>query len=68
MKQETSAVALGAKKRASFSISEREYLLQVFDRDMFPTKETKIEVSRELGITLSQVSTWFANKRARHIG
>ena len=45
--------------------SQKEALLEVFDTVTNPDKEVCEQLSQELGISVDQVRSWFANQRQK---
>uniref|UniRef100_A0A8C6QXX1 Pre B cell leukemia homeobox 4 n=1 Tax=Nannospalax galili TaxID=1026970 RepID=A0A8C6QXX1_NANGA len=57
------------RKRRNFSKEATEVLNEYFYSHLsnpYPSEETKEELARKGGITVSQVSNWFGNKRIRY--
>ncbi|KAI4541892.1 hypothetical protein MG293_009034 [Ovis ammon polii] len=57
------------RKRQNFSKQATEVLNEYFYSHLsnpYPSEETKEELARRGGITVSQVSNWFGNKRIRY--
>ncbi|KAL1772911.1 pre-B-cell leukemia transcription factor 4 [Sigmodon hispidus] len=57
------------RKRQNFSKQATEVLNEYFYSHLsnpYPNEETKEELARKGGITVSQVSNWFGNKRIRY--
>ncbi|XP_076347698.1 pre-B-cell leukemia transcription factor 1-like isoform X3 [Tachypleus tridentatus] len=57
------------RKRRNFSKQATEILNEYFYSHLsnpYPSEEAKEELSRKCGITVSQVSNWFGNKRIRY--
>lgn len=57
------------RKRRNFSKHATEVLNEYFYSHLsspYPSEETKQELARKGGITVSQVSNWFGNKRIRY--
>ncbi|XP_021524883.1 pre-B-cell leukemia transcription factor 4 isoform X1 [Aotus nancymaae] len=57
------------RKRRNFSKQATEVLNEYFYSHLsnpYPSKEAKEELARKGGITVSQVSNWFGNKRIRY--
>nr|XP_044989579.1 pre-B-cell leukemia transcription factor 4 [Jaculus jaculus] len=57
------------RKRRNFSKQATEVLNEYFYSHLsnpYPSEETKEELARKGGITVSQVSNWFGNKRIRY--
>ncbi|CAH6779695.1 Pbx4 [Phodopus roborovskii] len=57
------------RKRRNFSKHATEVLNEYFYSHLsnpYPSEETKEELARKGGITVSQVSNWFGNKRIRY--
>ncbi|PVD22375.1 hypothetical protein C0Q70_18185 [Pomacea canaliculata] len=57
------------RKRRNFSKQASEVLNEYFYSHLsnpYPSEETKEELARKCGITVSQVSNWFGNKRIRY--
>merc|ERR1711956_175658 len=56
------------RKRRNFSKKSSEILNEYFYSNLanpYPSEEVKEELARKCGITVSQVSNWFGNKRIR---
>ncbi|XP_067589486.1 pre-B-cell leukemia transcription factor 4 isoform X2 [Pseudorca crassidens] len=63
------AVCLHRRKRQNFGKQATEVLNEYFYSHVsnpYPSEETKEELARKGGITVSQVSNWFSNKRIRY--
>lgn len=57
------------RKRRNFSKKSSEILNEYFYSHLsnpYPSEEAKEELARKCGITVSQVSNWFGNKRIRY--
>uniref|UniRef100_A0A1B0GE62 Uncharacterized protein n=1 Tax=Glossina morsitans morsitans TaxID=37546 RepID=A0A1B0GE62_GLOMM len=57
------------RKRRNFSKQAPEILNEYFYSQLsnpYPSEEAKEELARKCGITVSQVSNWFGNKRIRY--
>merc|ERR1712200_45996 len=57
------------RKRRNFSKQASEILNEYFYSNLanpYPSEEVKEELGRKCGITVSQVSNWFGNKRIRY--
>lgn len=57
------------RKRRNFSKQATKVLNEYFYSHLsnpYPSEETKEELARKGGITVSQVSNWFGNKRIRY--
>merc|ERR1719391_1910577 len=57
------------RKRRNFSKKSSEVLNEYFYSNLanpYPSEEAKEELARKCGITVSQVSNWFGNKRIRY--
>lgn len=57
------------RKRRNFTKTATEVLNEYFYANLsnpYPTEEVKEELAKKCGITLSQVSNWFGNKRIRY--
>merc|ERR1712066_299949 len=57
------------RKRRNFTKQATEILNEYFYAHLsnpYPSEEAKEELSRTCGITVSQVSNWFGNKRIRY--
>merc|ERR1712223_2021767 len=57
------------RKRRNFSKQASEILNEYFYSHLanpYPSEEVKEELARKCGITVSQVSNWFGNKRIRY--
>merc|ERR1712051_497679 len=57
------------RKRRNFSKKASEILNEYFYSNLanpYPSEEVKEELARKCGITVSQVSNWFGNKRIRY--
>merc|ERR1719507_1946157 len=57
------------RKRRNFSKKSSEILNEYFYSHLsnpYPSEEVKEELARKCGITVSQVSNWFGNKRIRY--
>jgi len=57
------------RKRRNFSKKSSEVLNEYFYSHLsnpYPSEEAKEELARKCGITVSQVSNWFGNKRIRY--
>lgn len=57
------------RKRRNFSKQATEILNEYFYQyisNPYPSEDTKEELARKCGITVSQVSNWFGNKRIRY--
>merc|ERR1711923_519806 len=57
------------RKRRNFSKNASEVLNEYFYSHLsnpYPSEEAKEELARKCGITVSQVSNWFGNKRIRY--
>merc|ERR1712012_600550 len=57
------------RKRRNFSKKSSEILNEYFYSNLanpYPSEEVKEELARKCGITASQVSNWFGNKRIRY--
>lgn len=57
------------RKRRNFSKQAKEILDQYFYSHLsnpYPSEEAKEELARKCGISVSQVSNWFGNKRIRY--
>jgi len=57
------------RKRRNFNKKSSEILNEYFYSHLsnpYPSEEAKEELARECGITVSQVSNWFGNKRIRY--
>ena len=57
------------RKRRNFSKQASEILNEYFYSHLsnpYPSEEAKEELARKCGITVSQVSNWFGNKRIRY--
>merc|ERR1711872_805923 len=57
------------RKRRNFSKKSSEVLNEYFYSPLsnpYPSEEAKEELARKCGITVSQVSNWFGNKRIRY--
>merc|ERR1712088_326705 len=57
------------RKRRNFSKKSSEILNEYFYSNLanpYPSEEVKEELARKCGITVSQVSNWFGNKRIRY--
>jgi len=57
------------RKRRNFSKKSSEILNEYFYSNLanpYPSEEVKEELARKCGITVSQVSNWFGNKRVRY--
>jgi len=57
------------RKRRNFSKKSSEVLNEYFYSNLanpYPSEEVKEELARKCGITVSQVSNWFGNKRIRY--
>lgn len=57
------------RKRRNFSKQATEILNEYFYSHLsnpYPSEEAKEELARKCGITVSQVSNWFGNKRIRY--
>ncbi len=46
-----------------FENTKKEYLLNEYDRNKYPSKQTLERISLEINLTPKQVETWFKNKR-----
>ncbi|PBC30581.1 Homeobox protein extradenticle [Apis cerana cerana] len=60
---------LKQRKRRNFSKQASEILNEYFYSHLsnpYPSEEAKEELARKCGITVSQVSNWFGNKRIRY--
>ncbi|KAI1732324.1 homeobox domain-containing protein [Ditylenchus destructor] len=56
------------RKRRNFTREATAILNEYFESHMsepYPDERTKVELARKCGITLTQVSNWFGNKRIR---
>merc|ERR1711971_502807 len=57
------------RKRRDFTKKSTEILNEYFYSHLanpYPSEEAKEELARQCGITVSQVSNWFGNKRIRY--
>ncbi|MEQ2269920.1 Pre-B-cell leukemia transcription factor 2, partial [Xenotaenia resolanae] len=57
------------RKRRNFSKQATEVLNEYFYSHLsnpYPSEEAKEELAKQCGITVSQVSNWFGNKRIRY--
>ncbi len=57
------------RKRRNFSKKSSEVLNEYFYSNLsnpYPSEEIKEELAKQCGITVSQVSNWFGNKRIRY--
>merc|ERR1711872_695614 len=57
------------RKRRNFTKKSTEHLNEYFYSNLanpYPTEEAKEELARKCGISVSQVSNWFGNKRIRY--
>merc|ERR1719355_477714 len=57
------------RERRNFSKTSQEILNEYFYSNLanpYPSEEVKEELARKCGITVSQVSNWFGNKRIRY--
>ncbi|KAF0031770.1 hypothetical protein F2P81_016325 [Scophthalmus maximus] len=70
LKQSTcEAVMILRRKRRNFSKQATEVLNEYFYSHLsnpYPSEEAKEEIAKSCGITVSQVSNWFGNKRIRY--
>ena len=51
--------------RTSFTIEQRRYLLSIFERSPYPSKELLEVIAKELCVTPSIIQTWFKNTRSK---
>nr|CAD7257363.1 unnamed protein product [Timema shepardi] len=68
-KKKPSRVKATRRKRRNFSKQASEILNEYFYSHLsnpYPSEEAKEELARKCGITVSQVSNWFGNKRIRY--
>ena len=57
------------RKRRNFNKKSSDVLYEYFYANLanpYPSDEVKEELSRQAGITVSQVNNWFGNKRIRY--
>nr|1PUF_B Chain B, Pre-B-cell leukemia transcription factor-1 [Homo sapiens] len=57
------------RKRRNFNKQATEILNEYFYSHLsnpYPSEEAKEELAKKCGITVSQVSNWFGNKRIRY--
>jgi homeobox protein SIX4 len=55
----------GEERVYCFKQSSREQLKEAYHRNRYPTPEEKKELSIATGLTMTQVSNWFKNRRQR---
>lgn len=51
--------------RTQFSIEQRRYLLSIFEKNIYPSKEVLEVASKELNVTIAILQTWFKNTRSK---
>lgn len=51
--------------RTQFTMEQRRYLLSIFERTIYPSKEVLEQVSKELKVTIPILQTWFKNTRSK---
>uniref|UniRef100_A0A1I8BBG8 Homeobox domain-containing protein n=1 Tax=Meloidogyne hapla TaxID=6305 RepID=A0A1I8BBG8_MELHA len=52
----------------SFRKGDREILKDHYNRNQYPNSEEKREIARKTGLTMTQISNWFKNRRQRAKG
>ena len=57
----------GKSTRWNIPAQALQILEQVFQKDKFPTVETRKKLSSDLNVTPRQVQVWFQNKRQRSV-
>jgi hypothetical protein len=53
------------RTRTAFTIQQRKYLLTIFEKSIYPTKDQLEQLSSELNVSASIIQTWFKNMRAK---
>ncbi|KAK3607485.1 hypothetical protein CHS0354_010290 [Potamilus streckersoni] len=55
----------GKRRRTSISNEQLRILHEYYQRDNRPSKQTRIQISRETGLSLRIILVWFQNQRAK---
>ena len=53
------------KRRAPFTTKQRYYLLQIFEKSLYPTRDVLEEAARNLNVSVKTLQTWFKNARSK---
>lgn len=53
------------RSRTAFTAGQLNRLLEEFNQHQYLTEEKRVNLSNELGLTVSQIKVWFQNKRAK---
>ncbi|XP_052616502.1 tetrapeptide repeat homeobox protein 2-like [Peromyscus californicus insignis] len=54
------------KTRTAYSKREKGLLQEYFSKCMYPSREKRMELAQEMGVTKQQIQIWFKNQRAKH--
>lgn len=51
--------------RTAFSTEQRYYLLSIFEKTIYPTRDVLEEAAKNLNVSVSTLQTWFKNTRSK---
>ena len=65
MSTDGSQAKSGKRKKAwfRFSVVQKEYLLERFDQDPYPSRESMIEIGECLDVKFETIKNWFVKHR-----
>jgi hypothetical protein len=52
--------------RTSFTTQQRYYLLQIFEKSLYPSRDVLEEAAKILNVSVKTLQTWFKNARCKH--
>ena len=55
----------GKRARTAFTTEQRRYLLSVFEKSSYPSKEILEAIANKFNVTSSVIQTWFKNTRSK---
>jgi hypothetical protein len=53
------------RMRTAFSQKQRFYLLSIFEKTMYPSREMLEEAAKRLDVSVACLQTWFKNTRSK---
>ena len=55
----------GIVERQQFSVEERQFLMNQFDNNAYPSKVEKEKMAAQINSTIKRVNQWFVDERNR---